>query len=168
MQKRLQRKTNAWCDSFKERIKGKMLDSSSSLTSENSELLQFIYDYPNICLTKEDFQKRKRVKNSVPYCDRCRALKAEGVQCTRRRKENEQFCGTHLKGTPHGIVDQTNTQKNQFKKIQVWAQEIDGIIYHLDDSGNIYDPQDIHENLDNPKIIAKYKKNEDGKCVLLK
>jgi hypothetical protein len=48
------------------------------------------------------------------------------------------------------------------------SEEIDGIIYHLDDSGNIYDPQDIHQNLENPKIIAKYKKDDQDNYTILK
>ena len=86
----------------------------------------------------------------------------------RHQKENETFCGTHLKGTPHGIVNEGKKTENKFKKVQIMSEEIDGIIYHLDNEGNIYDPQDIHQNLENPKIIAKCKKDTDGKYHILK
>ena len=50
--------------------------------------------------------KRKRVKNVVHLSDRCCAKRANGEQCTRRRKDTTtEYCGTHLKGTPHGICD---------------------------------------------------------------
>jgi hypothetical protein len=47
------------------------------------------------------------------------------------------------------------------KKIQVWAQEVNGIIRHIDKEGNVYDPQDIYQNIENPKVIAKWTKNDE-------
>lgn len=161
MQKRLQTKTDNFFNKFKTDIKNEMTLKGVP-DDVHSGLLQFIYDYPNINLTKEDFQKRKRVKNSVPWHDRCSALKAEGIQCTRRRKDAKEFCGTHLKGTPHGVVNNEKSPESKFTKINVISQEIEGIIYHLDNNGNIYDPQDIHQNLENPKVIAKYSKTPEG------
>ena len=58
-------------------------------------------------LTQEDFVKRKRIKNSVPLYERCMALKSNGKQCTRRKKGNCKFCGTHIKGTQNGVVNNT-------------------------------------------------------------
>ena len=165
MQKRLQITCDNYLNNFKNDIKNIMTED---IDSKANDLLQYIFDYPNLMLVKEDFQKRKRAKNSVPWHDRCCALKAEAIQCTRRKKENEIFCGTHLKGTPHGVVNQGAKTENKFKKVQIISEEIDGIIYHLDDEGNIYDPQDIHQNLENPKIIAKCKKDTDGKYHILK
>jgi len=40
----------------------------------------------------------------------------------------------------------------------VWAQDIKGIIYHLDKNGNVYQQEDVIANKMNPKIIAKYVK----------
>ena len=167
MQKRLPIKHDHFFNTFKDALTHQMI-SKGIPDDINSDLLQFIYDYPNLELAKEDFQKRKRVKNSVPWHERCSALKAEGIQCTRRRKDTTEFCGTHLKGTPHGIVNNDKPVKSEFTKISVIPQEIDGIIYNIDDHGNIYDPQDIHQNLKNPKVIAKYEKNTEGNIYLLK
>ena len=57
--------------------------------TQGKELLQYIYDYSIIEITKMDLQKRKRVKNSVPFCERCCALRANNEQCTRRKKAGE-------------------------------------------------------------------------------
>ena len=46
------------------------------------------------------------------------------------------------------------------KKV-VWAQDIKGIIYYIDDENNVYHPQDIMTNKVDPKIIAKYIKEGD-------
>ena len=53
-------------------------------------ILQFIYDYPNMEINKCDLTKRKRVKNVVPLHERyCALRRANEEQCTRRKKEGE-------------------------------------------------------------------------------
>ena len=128
-------------------------------------LLQELYDHPVLKLDKTDFQKRKRVKNVVPLHDRCIACRANGEQCTRRRKGDSQFCGTHIKGTPHGVISkekQDSEPKEMIKKVSVWAQDIKGIIYYIDDNSNVYETSAILQGTDNPKIIAKYQKSLDN------
>jgi hypothetical protein len=167
MLKRLQKKSDDYSMSFKEIIKNKMKEMEMTQTTKGSNLLQFIYDYENLQFTKEDFQKRKRVKNNVPLCDRCMALKAGGKRCTRRHKGQNLFCGTHLKGSPHGVVNNQEKTKKEFEAIQICAEEIKGIVCHLDAMGNIYDPQDIHQNIKNPKVIAQYTKDLEGNYTII-
>jgi len=162
MEKRLNRKINAHTQSFKNDIKDKMQNLNLLDNTQARELLQFIFDYPVTEITKIDLQKRKRVKNSVPFCERCCALRANNEQCTRRKKSGERFCGTHIKGTPHGEIKLGEQKVDTTKKIEVWAQDIKGIIYFIDKSGNVYDPQDIHQNLTNPNIISKWSKDING------
>ena len=164
MEKRIIKKTDAYLDKYKNSIKDWFEENKVTLVGNDvnlSDFLQFIYDYERLTITKEDFKKRKRVKNVVPYFDRCNAKRANGEQCTRRKKDKEQFCGTHNKGTPHGIID--NSQKDSdITKIEVWLQEIKGIHYYIDGNNNVYKAEDILINIDNPKIIAKYHKNIEG------
>ena len=167
MLKRIQKKSDDYSMSFKEIIKNKMKDMEMIQTTKGSNLLQFIYDYENLQFIKEDFQKRKRIKNNVPLCDRCMALKAGGKRCTRRRKEQNLFCGTHLKGTPHGVVNNQEKTQKEFEAIQICAEEIKGIVCHLDAMGNVYDPQDIHQNIKNPKVIAQYTKDLEGNYTII-
>ena len=47
------------------------------------------------------------------------------------------------------------------KKVSVWAQDIKGIIYYIDDNSNVYETCAILQGTDNPKIIAKYHKSLD-------
>jgi len=126
----------------------------------------FVYNYEKLRLGKDDFMKRKRVKSVVPIYERCCAKRANGEQCTRRKKDGETYCGTHIKGTPHSIVDdvecETPTTKNV--KVDIWAQDIKGIIYYIDKAGNVYDTEDIMKIDKYPKrIIAKYHQDEAGK-----
>lgn len=159
MKKNIQKKTNEFFKKFKNDIK-----NNNELSKD--KLIQFIYDYPTISFDDEDFKKRKRIKNKIPVCNRCIAIKSSNTQCTRRKKENSNFCGTHMKGTPHGTVNNINVDAE--KKISTHTIDINGIYYYVDDNGNVYDPTDIHKNIKNPKIIYKYTKNDDDSYSILK
>ena len=47
------------------------------------------------------------------------------------------------------------------KKVEVWAQDIHGILYYIDNKNNVYQPEDILSNKINPKVIAKYIKTNE-------
>ena len=160
MEKKLNTRITSYYCKFKEDIKDKIVELKLHQTArdESGALMEYIYQYPTIQIAKEDLQKRKRVKNIVPLQSRCCAKRANQEQCTRRRKNESLFCGTHIKGTPHGkITDEKITPIE--KKVTVWAQDIKGIIYYIDDDKNVYDPKDILDNKVNPTVIAKWKKN---------
>ena len=158
MEKRLNSKIAEYISEFKSQIKLKSDELEITGYAQTDKLLEFIIDYNRLILTKEDFIKRKRVKNVVPFLDRCCAKRATDEQCTRRKKCGFEFCGTHTKGTPHGIVtseDQPNAV-SETKTVEVWAQDIHGIIYYIDKSSNVYKAEDVVGNKINPQIIAKY------------
>lgn len=159
MEKRLSTKCNDYFKQFKYDIKSFIDNSDIDMSSENYQsLIQYIFDYDTITITKNDFTKRKRVKNVVPFHERCCALRANGQQCTRRKKDSEKFCGTHIKGTPHGEITNNTGDIKTIEKREIWAQDIGGIIYYIDNQNNVYDHNDIINNVMNPKIIAKYEK----------
>jgi len=162
MEKRLNKKAEGYITSFKDAIREKATQLGMTKNDQINQLIQYIYDYERLSFTKEDFQKRKRVKNFVPIFDRCCAKRASNEQCTRRRKDDSEYCGTHLKGTPHGIVDSKNENKNTTQKIEVCAQDIQGIVYYIDKNNNVYQAEDIISNKINPKIIAKYVKDGEN------
>ena len=166
MEKRINNKTRTYLQLFKNKIKTNIINLNiyKNNPQEFTELLQFLYDYQPLEFTKVDFQKRKRVKNIVPLCHRCCALRANGEQCTRRKKNNAKFCGTHIKGTPHGEMTEQKPTITHTKKV-VWAQDIKGIIYYIDADNNVYDTQDIIENKVDPKIIAKYIKHDENYLI---
>jgi len=161
MEKRITSKTRIYVQNFKEQLKNKIVADGKMDNGYMNELVQYIYDYPQLVFLPQDFQKRKRVKNIVPFFERCCALRANGEQCTRRKKNHPKFCGTHVKGTPHGEITQSETPKTHTKKT-CWAQEIKGIIYYIDDGGNVYDTDDILGEAINPRVIAKYEKKDDN------
>jgi hypothetical protein len=161
MERRLNKKAEGYITTFKDNIRDKASDLGMSKNDQVNQLLQYIYDYDRLSFSKEDFQKRKRVKNFVPIFDRCCAKRATCEQCTRRKKEGNEYCGTHMKGTPHGVMDLLEEVKVTTQKVEVWAQDIQGIIYYIDKNSNVYQAEDIVINKLNPKIIAKYLKNGD-------
>jgi hypothetical protein len=156
MERRLNKKAETYITTFKDSIREKATQLGMTKNDQVNQLLQYIYDHDRLSFNKEDFQKRKRVKNFVPVFDRCCAKRASDEQCTRRKKDGCEFCGTHLKGTPHGVVDESNEPKNNTQKVDVWAQDIQGIVYYIDKNMNVYQAEDIISNKVNPKIIAKY------------
>ena len=143
-------------------------DSGSASTTIDQlckQLTNFVYEYEKLKLTKEDFMKRKRVKNMVPIQQRCLAKRANGEQCTRKKKEGCDYCGTHTKGVPCSIMDDEkggdNPKLNQ-QSVNIWVQNIKGIEYFIDGSQNVYKHEDVINNSTNPRIIAKYSKSEVG------
>jgi hypothetical protein len=162
MERRLNKKVETYITTFKDSIRGQATQLGLSNDIKSTQLLQYIYDYDRLLFGKEDFQKRKRVKNFVPIYDRCCAKRAAGEQCTRRRKEGSEYCGTHMKGTPHGIMDTSDEPKVNTTKVEVWVQDIQGIVYYIDKFNNVYDTADIIKNQMNPKIIAKYVKTGES------
>jgi len=158
MERRLNKKAETYTTTFKDNIREKATQMGMIQNDQVNQLLQYIYDYDRLSFSKEDFQKRKRVKNFVPIFDRCCAKRATSEQCTRRKKEGCEYCGTHIKGTPHGIMDNQGESKITTQKVEVWVQDIQGIVYYIDKNNNVYQAEDIVSNKINPKIIAKYVK----------
>ena len=90
------------------------------------------------------------------------AKRANGEQCTRRKKDGSCFCGTHIKGTPHGVVDDSKETNTTGKKVEVWVQEIKGINYYIDAEKNVYLPEDIISNSKRPRVIGTWEKQGDS------
>jgi hypothetical protein len=70
-----------------------------------------------------------------------------------------------MKGVPHGICDNEEPDKPVGQKVDVWAQDITGIIYYIDKVCNVYQVEDIVSNKINPKVIAKYIKNGENYSI---
>jgi hypothetical protein len=164
MEKRLNKLSENYISNFKNNIRDKILEIDFEEKIKINELMEFIYDYERLVFVKEDFIKRKRVKNSIPSTNRCNARRANGEQCTRRRKDNCEFCGTHSKGVPHGFMEEDDTTQTT-QKIEVFAEDIQGIVYYIDKFNNVYKTEDIISGKENPAIIAKCIKNSNGYSI---
>ena len=77
MERRINKQLEQYISTFKNNIKEK----SEELGIKNEQmnhLIQYIFDYDRLTLSKDDFMKRKRVKNVVPHFDRGCAKRANG------------------------------------------------------------------------------------------
>jgi len=173
MEKPINKKIEQFQIDFKNKIKHWFETHNVTIKSTDtdavdlkSEFLQFVFDNPSLVLEKEDFQKRKRIKNIVASNNLCMAKRANGEQCTRSKKMNGgDYCGTHIKGTPHGEINvKTNSDDKETHKtkIEIWVQEIKGINYYIDNANNVYEHKDIISNKQNPSVIAKWSLTDAG------
>jgi len=93
MERRLNKKINDYVHEFKTELAGKIQSIQSPQNqADMMDLLNYVYQYDNFELNKDDFMKRKRVKSMVPVYERCCAKRASGEQCTRRKKDDCQYC----------------------------------------------------------------------------
>jgi hypothetical protein len=157
MERRLNKKAETYVTTFKDDIRERATQLNILKNEGVNQLIQYIYDYNRLSFGKEDFQKRKRVKNFVPVFDRCCAKRASCEQCTRRKKEGSDCCGTHCKGIPHGVISDLE-QVRPHTKVEVWAEDFNGIVHYIDSQGNVYKTEDVLKNKPNPTIYAKWTK----------
>lgn len=150
MEKRINKKIEVYLSDFKTKICD-LLKSYNDGHITLKEINETIYEYPRCIIDKEELVKRKRVKNTIPVENRCCAQRSSGEQCTRRKREGSDFCGTHSKNAPHGIMG-----TNISSKIEINTCDINGIIHYIDDDGNSYKIEDILSGSQKPSIIAKY------------
>ena len=65
-----------WCNDNK--------DNNQNISYES--IIDYINSKEHICLDVADFQKRKRTKNIIPQFTRCCAKRANGEQCTEKKR----------------------------------------------------------------------------------
>ena len=167
MEKRLNVKLEKFLIQMKDDVRIKISELyPEEKPKEINELMEYVYEYERITFDKDDFVKRKRVKNSIPNNNRCAAKRANGEQCTRRRREDCEFCGTHYKGSPHGRMSD-HIPANHTKQLEIFAEDISGIIYYMDKQNNVYKITDILEGKNDPSMIGKYTKHGSEYKIML-
>ena len=150
MEKRVIQKANENITAFKQHVLEQL---KQGLPVE--EIATQLEAYEPTLLNRADFVKRNRLKNSIPMEERCIAKSAKNDQCTRRRKEGNTCCGTHSKGVPHGLM---NTEEVKTTQKEIWVEDIQGILYYLDEEKNVYKTEDVEKKMVNPAIIATWTK----------
>lgn len=155
MEKKLNLKSEQYITQFKDSIREKAIELNFQDKEKINDLIEFVYEYQRLVYTKDDLSKRKRVKNCIPNENRCCAKRANNEQCTRKRKDGCEFCGTHAKGAPHGLAEDENVINTM--PIDVIARNVMGLVYYIDKFLNVYNTSDILESKVNPQVIAKAK-----------
>ena len=80
MNRRINKNVKHYFERFKSEIAQKAAEGA-----DVARLLNIIQNYPVPVITPQDYEKRQRTKNVVPLCERCKAKRANGDQCTRRK-----------------------------------------------------------------------------------
>lgn len=156
----MQNRINEKCQENWAIVKDKLKEIASNEEVQKQDLINFLNNYEFPLFTKEDLVRKKKDKAELPANCRCEAKKSDEEQCSRRKKKGCDFCGTHEEKQPFGVISQADRPTTQ--QINVWVQEIKGILYHIDCNGNVYKQEDVMSNKMNPKIIAKYVLSEEG------
>jgi hypothetical protein len=168
MEKQLNKQIEQYLAAFKDSIRNKMLELEFAQNPQTNSLLEFIYEYDRLIINKDELSKKKRVKQDIETEKRCSAYRADTKQCTRRKKQGSEYCGTHVKGIPNGIVspeEECENHKHSSQKVEVVAREIDGIVYYIDDSQNVYKTEDVMNNIENPRQIGTCRKINETEFV---
>ena len=172
MERNIKKKVNDYLNEFKSNLQKWLNENEASIVvneqSKTNEFIQYLHDFPNLELEKQDFQKRKRIKNNVPDYNRCIALKCNGERCSRKQKNADtSFCGTHMKGSPYGTI-QKESQIPKKQKVQLWLEEINGISRYIDKDFNVYSSQDIVQQNPNPRFLGSYGINDETGVYYMK
>tara|TARA_B110000967_G_C18848285_1_gene543195 strand:+ start:345 stop:944 length:600 start_codon:yes stop_codon:yes gene_type:complete len=109
--------------------------------------------------------KKSNAKRVVKVGDQCMAKKADGLQCTRRRKTKDkegnliesptEYCGKHLKARKFGRVDDELRFKDTTKYLKTSRQNIDGEYYLVDEHSRVFTYNKEHPILLGKKINDK-------------
>ena len=153
MEKRIMHKANEQAEGMKARIlreAGKV--ESGELSA--ADLMGFIQEL--------DPPKQARVKTQIAPELRCVAMRADNDQCTRRKKDGSEYCGTHTKGVPHGVLG-----ASKMRKTDVWAENVDGIIYYLDETGAVYKTEEVMNKKMNPLVIGQWHREGEKYVVTM-
>jgi len=161
MENRINKKVTDYIQSFKKEVCSKI--NNDDFENKN-DLIKYIYDYNNFKLVAEDINKRQRNKTTICSSERCQAKRSIGEQCSRRRRVGYNFCGTHEKGQPHGVMDEelNNEDKtdiipfdnlNKDIKVDVYTEEHQGVIYFKDINNQYYNTDDVMMEKKNPEKI---------------
>jgi len=165
---------------FKNDIQSKILEleviHSASTEAERDkirELMEYIYEYPKVVINKQPHAK-PCANGKLPSTSQaklepdqiCIAKRSDGQQCTRKKKKNCDFCGTHAKIVQMQAEKQTTSDAVAVHKMEISAEDIHGIIYYIDKYNNVYHTEDVMEGVENPRIIAKATKHGNNSYTI--
>lgn len=84
-------------------------------------------------------KKKKRKKNKqLDQSELCMAKKADGCQCTRRRKDSNEYCGKHMGNLKFGRIDDEEKYENNDNYIKTMHEKIGGNDYLVDSNNIVY------------------------------
>lgn len=103
-------------------IVGETLASISKDTGMSLEKLQETYLNPLKIIMDTNMEQLdkaptvKKTKKSLDITELCLARTSAGIQCSRKRQINMEFCGSHLTTQPYGRIDQAVPEDKILRK----------------------------------------------------
>jgi hypothetical protein len=167
MEKRINEKIEIHTRRIKEDIMKKLQSELIVEKDKNiilSDMLKYINEYEVLKITQQDIQASNKPKRMI--CDdlRCKASRVSGEQCSRRSREGELYCGTHMRNAEAADSNKEVKQKKEKKdkeggdgvndrKENVWLTDNQGIMSYVDASGRSYKVEDIMKGVKNPRVL---------------
>lgn len=127
-----------------------------------SEITNYIATQDLICYEKDEIEKSRRIKKTISSNEQCNAIRIDGNRCTRRKKFDSSFCGTHLncQFPMEEFIPPIDAICPIIDKI-VSAIDVHGIIYYIDQDLIVYKTEDVLKGVIDPKIIGHALKKDD-------
>ena len=163
----------------------KMLDREEDMIDNCIPNITYFMELANEIIQKK---KKKNNRRVLPPNEQCLGRKSNFVQCTRKRKDNTQFCGSHMKNLPNGYIgDNGECFKREKKKrgrksktvienigedkILTKKEYINGKLYLVDNMNIVYHFMSIKNDNTNqyedyPVIIGLLKDGKDGSEIV--
>ncbi len=137
-------------DLYNLKLKNILDNISSKYSISNDDLYdEYLIDKLDTNMLSTTSCKKKRKKNKILAPNQlCLARKADGEQCTRRKKDSCDFCGKHSGTLKYGRIDD-DTKHSSDSFIQCTPITINGTEYLVDNKKVVYS-----YNIENPEIIG--------------
>jgi len=116
------------------------------------------------CIEPNSKSSKKYKKKPAKKGNICMAKKADGFQCTRRKKDKMEYCGKHIKKLKFGRIDDELRYSDKTKYIKTKRENIDGEYYLVDEQNLVYSCSKTHPLLLGKKMII----NGESKLISTK
>jgi hypothetical protein len=162
-------------EEFKADIISFMSSKEYLITYKNEDMTNLFIEYiktykrPEVELKEERNITTHTLDEDIRNDNLCIAKISQGARCSRKHKNDNVYCGTHMKRQPTGVVEETAkpSNANLTKKVDIWIQLIRGINYYIDENNNVYHPEHILSLIQNPSVIYKWKLNETNEYEII-
>ena len=158
MEKRIKAKVDDYLK-FKEDIKNCIVSKNEKcdISELQNELIKFVYEYEKLNLDKEDLQNAKELK--ILFLTMKDAVQSGRIMSNVQEGKMEKCFAEHILKVLLTEFSIANMKKPSKKVVEVTVQDIKGIVYYIDEENNVYN-RDVIANKKNPRVIAKWVKDE--------
>ena len=118
------------------------------------EIIKYISEQNIFNLQNDGIKKTQRTRKTISANEQCNATRIDGNRCTRKKRNELHYCGTHLNCTSYTEFNTIETVQPIIDK-SVSAIDIQGIIYYIDLDLNVYNTEDVINGILDPSIIGK-------------